>query len=103
MEENVRARISIDQICRDNLVSRSILQKLFRNHADCGPIDYFSNIKIEAAKQMIRNQHMNFTQIADNLGYNSIHYFSRQFKQLTGMTPSEYASSIKSLSETPED
>lgn len=99
MEENLSRQITIDQICRDNLVSRSILQKLFRDHADCGIIDYFSNLKIKAAKQMIRSQHMNFTQIADNLGYASIHYFSRQFKKLTGMTPSEYSSSIKSLSE----
>ncbi|MEG2232251.1 MAG: AraC family transcriptional regulator, partial [Lachnospiraceae bacterium] len=44
-------------------------------------------------------QHMNFTQISDFLGYNSIHYFSRQFKKTTGMTPSEYASSIKLLAE----
>ena len=42
---------------------------------------------------------MNFTQISETLGYSSIHYFSRQFKKLTNMTPSEYASSIKALSE----
>lgn len=100
MEENISGQITIDQICRDNLVGRSILQKLFREHTNCGIIDYFSTMKINAAKQMIRNQQMNFTQIADNLGYNSIHYFSRQFKKITGMTPSEYASSIKLLSET---
>ena len=51
---------------------------------------------------MIRNQHMNFSQIADSLGYSSIHYFSRQFKKITGLTPSQYASSIKALSEKQE-
>ena len=101
MEEKLNAQLTIEQICRDNLIGRSILQKLFREHADSGVIDYFSGMKIDAAKQMIRNGHMNFTQIADNLGYTSIHYFSRQFKKITGMTPSEYASSIKLLSETP--
>ena len=95
----MNSQMSIDQICHDNLVSRSILQKIFKQHANCGPIDYFSNMKISAAKQMIRNRHMNFTQIADNLGYASIHYFSRQFKKITGLSPSEYAASIKSLSE----
>ena len=44
---------------------------------------------------MIRNEQLNFTQISEKLGYTSIHYFSRQFKKLTNMTPSEYASSIK--------
>ena len=33
------------------------------------------------------------------LGYQSVQYFSRQFKNLTGMTPTEYSSSIKSLAE----
>ena len=56
---------------------------------------------MDLAKQMIRENHYNFTQIADTLGFSSIHYFSRQFKRITGMTPSEYASSIKALSDHP--
>lgn len=103
MEENLGRQITIDLICSDNLVGRSMLQKLFREHTHQGVIDYFSHMKINAAKQLIRNRQMNFTQIADFLGYNSVHYFSRQFKKLTGMTPSEYASSIKLLSEAPHD
>ena len=56
-------------------------------------------MKVGTARQMIRDNQLNFTQIADRLGYNSIRYFSRQFKKITGMTPSEYASSIKVLSD----
>ena len=48
---------------------------------------------------MIRQEQANFTEISDALGYTSIHYFSRQFKTFTGMSPSEYALSIKALSE----
>lgn len=102
MEENIDRSITIEQICKDNLIGRSILQKLFQKYTGCGIIDYFSKLKIKKAKQMIRNQHMNFSQIADSLGYSSIHYFSRQFKKITGLTPSQYASSIKALSEKQE-
>lgn len=102
MDENIGRQLTIEQICKDNLVGRSIVQKLFREHTNCGIIDYFSNMKISMAKQLIRNKQMNFTQIADSLGYTSIHYFSRQFKKLAGMTPSEYASSIKLLAEREE-
>ncbi len=101
LEDHIHTQITIEQICRDNLIGRSQLQKLFRDKNGCGIINYFSHMKIDAAKQMIRNQSLNFTQIADVLGYTSVHYFSRQFKKLTGMTPSEYASSIKKLSEIP--
>ena len=101
MEEHLGERMTIDRICRDNLVGRSQLQKLFRDTNGCGVIEFFSMMKIDTAKQMIRDNQLNFTQIADRLGYNSIHYFSRQFKQITTMTPSEYATSIRLLSEKP--
>lgn len=99
LEEHIRERLTIEEICRENLIGRSQLQKLFREHNQCGVIDYFSHLKIDLAKQLIRENHHNFTQISDFLGYTSIHYFSRQFKKITGMTPSEYASSIKVLSD----
>ena len=99
MEEHLGERMTIDRICRDNLVGRSQLQKLFRDTKGCGVIEFFSMMKIDTAKQMIRDNQLNFTQIADRLGYNSIHYFSRQFKRSTGMTPSEYVSSIRALAD----
>lgn len=99
MKEHIRSHVTIEQICKDNLVGRSRLQKIFKNQCGLGIIDYFSKLKINSAKELIRSRHMNFTQISDYLGYTSIHYFSRQFKKETGMTPSEYASSIKAMSE----
>lgn len=99
MEEHIYANLTIDDLCRSTLVGRSKAQKLFRDRNSCGVINYFSQLKIEKAKELIRNKDMNFTQISDLLGYTSIHYFSRQFKKITGMTPSEYASSIKGISE----
>ena len=95
----INAAVSIEQICRDNLVGRSQLQKIFKERCGMGIIEYFTLLKINAAKEMIRTGHLNFTQISEQLGYSSIHYFSRQFKKSTGMTPSEYALSIKAMAE----
>lgn len=102
MEAHICETLTIEQLCRSNSVGRSQLQKLFRTRSGYGAIEYFSRMKVELAKQMIRENHYNFTQIADALGFSSIHYFSRQFKRITGMTPSEYASSIKALSDQPD-
>ncbi|MEY8354181.1 AraC family transcriptional regulator [Lachnospiraceae bacterium 54-53] len=99
MEEHIGEHLTVETICRDNLTGRSQLQKIFREAHGCGAIDFFSIMKTEAAKQLIRNNQLNFTEISDRLGYSSIHYFSRQFKKITGMTPTEYAASIRSLSE----
>ncbi|HJA67158.1 MAG TPA: AraC family transcriptional regulator [Candidatus Mediterraneibacter cottocaccae] len=99
LERNLSAHVTIEKICRENLVGRSRLQKLFQEQTHMGIIEYFSKMKIDAARQMIRSEQMNFTQISEKLGYSSIHYFSRQFKKVTGMTPSEYASSIRAMAE----
>lgn len=99
MQEHLHTQLTLAQIARDTLMGRSQLQQLIRRRHDCGVIALFSQLKLEEAKQLIRNNQLNFTEISEALGYSSIHYFSRQFKKLTGMTPSEYSSSIKSLSE----
>ena len=99
LENNITSHVTVDKICKNNLIGRSQLQSLFRSKSSLGVIEYFSNMKIEVAKQLIRDSQMNFTQISEYLGYSSIHYFSRQFKKITNMTPSEYASSVKALSE----
>lgn len=103
LSDRMTDSVTINSICSDNLIGRSRLQKLFREKCGQGIIEYFSNMKIDAARQLIRNEQLNFTQISEVLGYSSIHYFSRQFKKITGMTPTEYASSIKAMSERTED
>lgn len=97
LEQHISQNLTLADICRDNLVGRSYLQKVFREKTGGGVMEYFGRLKIERAKQLIREGRSNFTEISVTLGYNSIHYFSRHFKKVTGMTPSEYASSVKVL------
>ena len=79
------------------MISRTQLQKIIHTETGVGIIDYFSQLKIEAAKHLIRDGHLNYTEISQELGFSSIHYFSRRFKKITGMSPSEYASSLDAL------
>lgn len=91
--------LSLQQICRDNLVGRAQLERYFHEQTGGGVIEYFNQMKIRAAREMIREGRLNFTQIAAKLGFQSVHYFSRRFRLTTGMSPSEYAESVKMLSE----
>ncbi|MEG2420998.1 MAG: AraC family transcriptional regulator [Oscillospiraceae bacterium] len=99
LEANLSRSLTLEEVCRDNLVGRSRLQQIFRSETGGGVMAYLSRLKISAAQRMIREGKYNFTEIAAALGYQSIHYFSRHFKKLSGMTPSEYASSVKRLTE----
>ena len=99
LEERVGERLTLEQIAKDNLMGTSQLEKLLKKSWGCGAIELFSRIKIDAAKQLIRDGQLNMTQIADRLGFSSLYYFSRQFKKTAAMSPSEYAASIRILSE----
>ena len=92
--------LSLEQICRDNLIGRAQLTELFRSTCGCGVISFFSRLKIQAAQEMIRDDRLNFSQIADALGYTSVQYFSRRFRQIAGLTPSEYAAAVRKGGQT---
>ena len=99
LEQRLDQPLTVEQVCRDNMIGRSQLQKLFHQQTGGGVMEYFGRMKIKAARQMIRDGHLNFTQIAEKLGFQSVHYFSRRFRAITGMSPSEYADSVKMLAE----
>ena len=100
LESHLNTQLTLSEICRDNFISYSQLSRLFRIKHSCSVMQFFTDMKLTTAKQLIRTQRLNFTQIADTLGYSSVHYFSRHFKKLTGMTPTEYANSAKMIAET---
>ena len=101
LEQRLDQNLTIRQICRDNLIGRAQLEQSFHKCTGGGVIDHFNKLKIDAARQLIRENQLNFTQIAARLGFRSVQYFSRRFKLTTGMSPSEYARSVKMLSELP--
>ena len=83
--------LTLEQIAKECSMSISKLKQLFREKAGCGPINYLIELRIEKAKQLIHASEMNVSEISDALGFASPHYFSRQFKKITGTSPREYA------------
>jgi AraC-like DNA-binding protein len=51
---------------------------------------YFINQKIEKTRELLVYDELTLTEIADRLGYSSVAHLSRQFKKVTGMTPSQF-------------
>ena len=72
-------------------MSISQLNRLCRKECGMSTMNYFIQLKIEAAENMINETKMNFTEISEKLGFSSIHYFSKLFKNRVGITLSEYA------------
>ncbi len=94
LENNINNSVTLSDICKRFSVSKSYICELFKKETGKSIIDYFIDLKINKAKQLIRQGELNFTQIAEALGYKSIHHFSRSFKSKTGVSPGTYEKSI---------
>jgi AraC-like DNA-binding protein/quercetin dioxygenase-like cupin family protein len=93
--KNLHGNLTLLEISKHFGISISQIKKVFRSHTGKSVIEYYIQLKIEEAKRLIREEDLTFSQIADMLGYVSVHYFSKLFKAKTNMTPTEYSLSIQ--------
>ena len=92
---HIREKLSVPLVARMVDVSPSYLTALFHKNLQISPGEYIRRIKLQESKQMIREGNLNFTEIAAALQYSTVHHFSRQFKEKFGITPTEYAKSVR--------
>ncbi len=96
LEQHVEEALRFPDIRSRFNVSASVLKKVFRDHMGCGVMEYFTRLKVDAAKARIRSGERNFTRLAEELSFNTPQYFCTVFRRVSGMTPSEYARSVRS-------
>lgn len=94
INENIYTALTIEEICTQFSVSRSSLQMLFKNNLNVAPKQYISDLKLNKSKVLIKESVYTISEISNKLGFASIHYFSRKFKQQFGITPTDYAKTI---------
>lgn len=88
--KNYSKNITNDTLASICKVSTVYFRKMFRDVYGVSPIAYVHKIRIDKAKEMLRADYGNLTDIAISLGYGNIYEFSRDFKKHTGVPPSRY-------------
>ena len=88
--ERVEETVRIEDICEEFGYSRSYLSRVFQAETGDTLAARATAMKVARAKQLIRETNMNFAQISARLSFENPQYFSRVFKRLTGMTPTEF-------------
>lgn len=96
LAENLYGDIAFDDIMQKVCFSKTYLTRLFRAHTGNSIMSHYMDLKIAEAQRLISEREMSFSEIADSLGFSSIHYFSYLFKKKTHTTPSEYRRSVQS-------
>lgn len=81
---------SIDSFARELGASRSHFDREFTRQVGQPPRQFLINCKIIEARRYLESSHLRVGEIAESLGYKDIYFFSRQFKQLVGVSPVNY-------------
>ena len=96
LRDNVRQRISLNDVCEKFNYSRSFICKIFKEQTGESLISYFNRLKIEEAKRLLADTDMTVISISEMLGFSEAKYFGVTFKKQEGMSPQSYRAAIRS-------
>lgn len=88
-------KITLQQLADEAHISTTYLHRIFRTQLGMTPGNYLSKIRIEESKLLLRSGECSMGEIAQRLGFSSQQHFSRQFRSVTGMTPTEYIRTLR--------
>lgn len=95
LKGHIAERVTLSRIAKELSLSVPYIRREFTKKYGRGIIDYFLDMKIERAKQLIEETSLNFTQIAEYLSFESESHFSKTFSKRVGMAPGAYLKRIK--------
>ena len=90
MRNEVDKNFDLEQFAANNNIGYSYFRRMFKNFTGLSPRQYFLQLKIMRARELLLTTDKSIKEISYLLGFESIYYFSRFFKQKTGMSPSEF-------------
>jgi len=90
MQGAIEGKLDLDALGDRLGISREHFVRLFGSRMRMSPMQYYTRLKIEAARAMLSSTDLSVNDISDKLGYASQFGFARAFKRLCGMPPSEY-------------
>lgn len=92
--QHIDKKLSLDEIAQNFHISVSKLQRLFTKQTGTSVKSFFMQLKLDYSKELLYRT-FNCTQVAIDLAFTSVHYFSSAFKAKFGISPSQYLKSLK--------
>ena len=90
MKENLDQPLQAAALASRANVSLSHYFALFKRLTGCTPIDFFIHLRMERAREMLETTALTVKEVAAALGYDDPFYFSRVFKSINGLAPTDY-------------
>lgn len=94
MQENYTKNMTVMDIANHFKMERRKLSYLFEKKMGVSPNVYLTVLRIQKSKVLLRTSHLSVKDIAEKVGYTDYFYFSRVFKKITGLSPSQFRKHI---------
>lgn len=90
LEANYHRDLSLEELANQFEMSIYQIGRLIKEITNSTFSEYLTHIRIERAKELLKERRLTIKEISWEVGFNSQHYFARVFKKYVGLTPSEY-------------
>ena len=94
LKENIFNNLTIDKISKITSYSKAYIFKQFKNATGKGIIEYYIELKNKTAKKLLRENELSVKEISEKLCFDTPNYFSKTFKKINGVTPTQYKKRI---------
>lgn len=93
INEHIKERLSLNEVAAVFGISPNYLSQLFSKYNETGFSEYINCCKIKESKKLLSEGNLKVYEIAEMLGFESAFYFSKVFKKVEGIAPTEYQNS----------
>ena len=90
IRQNVEKQLDMEDMARDYNIGYSYFRKMFKSYTGVSPHKYHLELKIMRARELLLSTDKSVKEISYDLGFQTIHYFSRLFKNKVGKSPTEF-------------
>lgn len=87
---NISDKLTLTKVADACYVNKSHMSHIFKQNMGISFVDYIVNYKMQALKIMISESDMKLQEMSEQLGYDDYKYMGRLFKNIYGITPSDY-------------
>ncbi|MFS0726383.1 AraC family ligand binding domain-containing protein [Paenibacillus sp. 1P07SE] len=95
MNMKLEESLTLDEIAQYTRISKPHLNFLFKTTVGFAPIDYYLRLKMQRASQLLDLTTLSVKQICHSLGFKDPYYFSRLFRKIIGLSPTDYRNKPK--------
>jgi transcriptional regulator GlxA family with amidase domain len=95
LDQNYQAGVVIRGLAERFKLSVRSLNRRFKLATNTSPLQYLQNLRIEHAKELLKQSNLAVSEVADMVGYQDASYFTSLFKKSTAVTPIEYRSLVR--------